>query len=370
MASEKIDCAVIGAGVAGLACARALAQTGREVVLLERHGAMGAEMSARNSEIIHAGIYYPPDSLKARFCVEGRRALYSFCAAHGAPHKKCGKLIVATQDAELAQLRELKKRGEANGVDGLRLLTKREAETLEPALACVGALLSSETGILDSHQFMLALAADFEAAGGVIALRARVAGGAVAAGGITLDLAGDENMSLRARRVVNAGGLAAHEIARRLAGFPPDKIPALRFAKGRYFAYSGVAPFSRLIYPLPAPGGLGIHVTLDLAGRARLGPDVVWDVAADDLAVETAAREAFYQSARVYWPSLERNRLYPDYAGVRPKLAGPDDPPADFRIDGPAFHGAPGLVNLYGIESPGLTAALAIGDYVAAMLKT
>lgn len=368
--AEQIDCAVIGAGVVGLACARALARAGREVVLLERHRAIGLETSSRNSEVVHAGLYYPQGSLKARLCVAGRRALYAYCEARGIAHRKCGKLIAATRGEDVARLEALYARGRANGVERLRLLTKAEAQALEPALECEGALSSPETGILDSHQFMLALAGDLEAAGGVVAFGAEILGGAVLTGGVELEIGGDQAAMIRARSVVNAAGLAAPVVARRLAGFPGDRVPRLRFAKGRYFSYAGAAPFSRLIYPLPEPGGLGIHVTLDLAGRARLGPDVVWDVAPEDVTVEASARDAFCAGARAYWPSLDCSRLQPDYAGVRPKLSGPGEPPADFRIDGPAAHGVPGLVHLYGIESPGLTAALAIGDYAARLLDS
>ncbi len=354
---------MIGAGVVGLAVARALALAGREVVVLEAADAIGTGTSSRNSEVIHAGIYYPKGSLKARLCVAGRERLYPYCAARGVGHRRCGKLIVATDQAQIAGLRDLEAKARANGVADIRWLDGAEARALEPALECVAALLSPSTGIIDSHGLMLAYQGDAENAGAVVALESPVTGGEVTDGGILLEVGGAEPTTLRAREVVNSAGLSAQPVARALRGLDPVSVPPLHFAKGSYFALAGRAPFTHLIYPAPEQAGLGVHLTLDLAGQAKFGPDVEW-VAAPGYDVDPARGEGFYAAVRTYWPGLPDGALAPAYAGVRPKIQARGEPAADFVIQGPAGHGVPGLVNLYGIESPGLTASLAIADMV------
>ncbi|MBA3995868.1 MAG: FAD-dependent oxidoreductase [Candidatus Accumulibacter sp.] len=375
---ENIEAVVIGAGVVGLACARTLAQRGIETVVLERHDAFGTESSARNSEVIHAGLYYPAGSLKAELCVAGKRLLYDFCAAHGVAHRRCGKLIVATSEAQAAQLDALRRQGETNGVDDLRLLTAAEARALEPELACHAALLSPSTGIVDSHGLMLALLGDAERAGAALARCSPLLRGSVEAGsaggkdGIVLETGGAEPLRLRAGLVINAAGLSAPRIAGALAGFPAAHLPRAYYAKGSYYALTGRAPFSRLVYPLPEPGGLGVHLTLDLGGQARFGPDVEWPAdpgVEPDYRVDPARADGFYAEVRRYWPGLRDGALAPAYAGIRPKIAGPGEAAADFVLQGPAEHGVPGLINLFGIESPGLTASLAIAERVAALLE-
>lgn len=373
---ESVGAAVIGAGVVGLACARALAQRGIDTLILERNGAFGRETSARNSEVVHAGLYYPTASLKARLCVAGRRQLYAFCSTRGIDHQRCGKLIVATSSAQESRLALLQQQGEANGVDDLQLLGATAARTLEPELQCSAALLSPSTGIIDSHALMLALLGDAERAGGVLALRCPLHGGSVEPPGIVLEGGGSDRLRLRAAMVVNAAGPWAPEVAASLAGFPPTRIPANFHAKGNYYVLAGRAPFSRLVYPLPEAGGLGVHLTLDLAGQARFGPDVEWlpdpvpgtPIGDFDYRVDPARGNAFYAEIRRYWPALRDGALAPSYAGVRPKICGRAEPAADFLIQGPAQHGIAGLVNLFGIESPGLTACLAIAEHVAAEL--
>ena len=360
---EQIGCVVIGAGVVGLAVARALAEAGREVLVLEAAEGTGTVTSSRNSEVIHAGIYYPRDSLMARLCVRGRHMLYDFCRDHGVAARRCGKLIVATDAAEAAQLDTIRAAAAANGVDDLRRLTAAEACALEPALACTAALLSPSTGIVDSHAYMLALQGTAEAAGALFAYRAPVMGGRVTAAGIALDVGGTEPMALLARTVVNAAGLAAPELARRIVGMPTQMIPTPYYAKGNYFVLAGRNPFGRLIYPVPVAGGLGVHLTIDLAGQARFGPDVEW-IAAPDYTVDPARAAGFYAAIRRYWPALPDGALLPGYAGVRPKIVPPAIAKQDFIIQGPAAHGVPGLVNLFGIESPGLTAAIALAELV------
>ncbi len=369
---EHVDCIVIGAGVVGLAVARALALRGRETIIVERERGIGTGTSSRNSEVIHAGIYYPSGSLRATLCVRGRHLLYDFCASHGVARRRCGKLIVATDDAQVATLTDLQAKGRANGVDDLELIDAAQARRLEPALACVAALRSPSTGIVDSHAFMLALQGDFEAAGGMVAFGASVVGGAVAdGGGIVLNVGGDQPMQIHAACVVNAAGLHAQAVAAALAGMPRALVPPLYLAKGNYYSLTGRSPFSRLVYPVPEPGGLGVHLTIDLGGQARFGPDVEWvDCAVDDLGYDVDPRRAqtFYASIRRYWPALPDGALLPGYAGVRPKLSGPGAAAEDFVLQGEREHAVPGLVNLFGIESPGLTASLAIGEVVAAML--
>jgi L-2-hydroxyglutarate oxidase LhgO len=364
---ESIECAVVGAGVIGLAVARALARAGREVVVLEAAEAIGTETSSRSSEVIHAGIYYPPGSAKARLCVAGRHALYRYCAEHGVPHRNCGKLIVATSPDQIPRLEKLRAQAEANGVTDLRPLTGEEAARLEPELRCLAALHSPSTGIIDSHAYMLALQGDAEAHGAVVALRSPVTGGRIIADGIVLAVGGDEPVQIYARTVVNSGGLHAQRLAASFAGFPRGHVPPTYYAKGNYYSLSGRAPFTHLVYPMPNQAGLGVHITVDLAGQARFGPDVEW-IDHIDYGVDPRRAEGFYAAIREYWPSLKDGRLQPAYAGIRPKIVGPDAPAADFLIEGPAAHGVPGVVNLFGIESPGITASLAIADEVLLQL--
>ncbi len=364
---EKLDCVVIGAGVVGLAVARALALQGRDVVVLEKAKRIGGETSSHNSEIIHAGIYYAANSLKARLCVEGRKRLYPFLEQRGIDFQKCGKLIVATNDAQRDELAGIAARAAHNSVDDLRLIETSELNEMEPALNACAALLSPSTGILDSHGLMLSLQGDLETHGGAIAFMSEVSALEATPSGLHVRVTGDTQMNLRARTVINATGFSAPLLAAKTKGLQAKDQPRGYYAKGNYFTLAGRAPFSRLIYPVPEKAGLGVHLTLDLGGQARFGPDVEW-VETPDYFVDPARGEVFYAAIRDYWPGLPDNSLQPGYAGIRPKLQGPGDPPHDFRIDGPARHGLPGLVNLLGIESPGLTAALAIGEYVAALL--
>jgi L-2-hydroxyglutarate oxidase LhgO len=361
---ETVDCVIVGAGVVGLAIARALAQAGREVIILEAAEAIGTGISSRNSEVIHAGIYYPKDSLMARFCVAGRHALYEFCADHNVPHRRCGKLIVATNEAEAGKLASIEARARANGVDDLRFLSAAEAQALEPALACSGALLSPSTGIVDSHHLMLALLGDAEAAGASLALNAPLVCGRAGDEAIELQIGGADPLKLSCRLVVNAAGLEAPLVARNIAGMPQDAIPQRYFAKGNYFTLSIRSPFSHLIYPVPEPGGLGVHLTIDLGGQAKFGPDVEW-VETIGYNVDPARGERFYRAIRRYWPGLPDGSLQPGYAGIRPKIVPPAIAAQDFLVQSPREHGVAGLINLFGIESPGLTSALALADYVA-----
>jgi L-2-hydroxyglutarate oxidase LhgO len=362
--TELVDCVVVGAGVVGLAVARALAQAGREVIVLEAADAIGTETSSRNSEVIHAGIYYPRGSLMAQFCVAGRRLLYAFCDAHGVPYQRCGKLIVAIDDAEADRLDGILARAEANGVEGMVRLSGDEARAMEPALRCTAALHSPQTGILDSHAFMLALLGDAEAAGAMLALHSPVLRGEVRNQGVRLEVGGAEPMALLGRLVVNAAGLHAPALASRIAGMPGAAVPGTYFAKGNYFALAGHAPFTRLIYPVPVPGGLGVHLTLDLAGAARFGPDVEW-VDRLDYDVDPRRADGFYAAVRRYWPGLRDGALLPGYAGIRPKIVPPSVAGQDFVVSGPDSHGVAGLIHLFGIESPGLTASLALAAHVA-----
>lgn len=359
---------VIGAGVIGLAVARAAARAGHEVIVAEAAGQIGTGTSSRNSEVIHGGIYYPTGSVRARHCVAGRRMLYDYCESHGIPFRKCGKLIVATKPADTAKLETLLKLGRANGVENLHPIEAAEAKGLEPALSCVAALHSPETGIVDSHRYMLALQGELEDAGGAIAFNTPVERIVRAGSGWEMWFGGAEPGALPVDAVVNAAGHGAQALARATEGFPAARVPKLVFAKGNYFQYAGRPAFSRLIYPAPVEGGLGTHVTLDLAGRMRFGPDVEW---VDALTYEVDGRRAdsFYASIRTYWPALPDGSLVPDYCGIRPKLTGPGEPPVDFLIEGPAEHGLRGLVHLFGIESPGLTCALSLADDVVARLN-
>jgi L-2-hydroxyglutarate oxidase LhgO len=365
---ESADAVVIGAGVVGLAVARQLALEGREVIILESENAIGTATSSRNSEVIHAGIYYPRGSLKARSCVEGRTLLYQYCEERGIPHMRCGKLIVATDAAQLGELEAIRKKAHANGATDVAWLTLDETHAMEPAVACVGALHSPSTGVVDSHALMLAMLGDAQAHGAMLAFLSRVERARVHNGGaIELEVGGAEPMHLSARSVVNAAGLTAPSLARRIEGFPADKAPPEFYAKGNYYSLVGRSPFSRLVYPVPEPGGLGVHVTIDLGGQARFGPDVEW---IDRIGYEVDPRRAerFYAAIRRYWPGLPDGALAPGYAGIRPKIAGPKDPAPDFVIQGPDEHGVPGLVNLFGIESPGLTASLSLALDVARRL--
>lgn len=367
MESYEVDTVVIGAGVVGLACARAAAQAGREVLILEKNAHFGEETSARNSEVIHAGIYYDAGSLKARLCVEGRRKLYAFAETRGVAHRRCGKLIVAADADELPMLETVAAKAAANGVDDMRLLSRDEALALEPALDVAGALLSPSTGIVDSHALMLAYLGEAEDHGAQLALNAGIDSGEVLPDGRIALASGD--LRLVARHVINAAGLWAQAVAARIEGL--TAIPPLTLAKGCYFALTSRAPFKRLIYPAPAGGSLGVHFSLDLGGRAKFGPDIEWlettDPATLDYTVDPARCDSFYEAIRRYWPGLPDNALAADYAGVRPKIAGANYP--DFQIQGSEAHGLGGHVMLYGIESPGLTSSLAIGDGVAAMLR-
>jgi L-2-hydroxyglutarate oxidase LhgO len=363
--TERADCAVIGAGVVGLAVARRLALAGREVVVLEAADAIGTEISSRNSEVIHAGIYYPTGSLKARLCVAGKEALYAYCAARGVPHKRLGKLIVATNEREEAGLAALKAKAEANGACDLAWLSAAEALRLEPALNCTAALLSPSTGILDSHAYMLSLQGEAEAAGAAIAFETPLLRGEPASGGVLIETGGAAPMRLVCNLVVNCAGLDAPALSRRIAGV--ERVPTPYLAKGSYFTLAGRSPFTRLIYPMPEPGGLGVHVTIDMAGQARFGPDVEW-VSERHYAVDPGRSEKFYAAIRTYWPALTKGALAPGYSGIRPKISAPEAPAADFVIHGPAETGVPGYAALYGIESPGLTASLAIADAVAEKL--
>lgn len=365
------DCVVIGAGIVGLAVARRLALSGRDVLVLEREGAPGLHASGRNSEVVHAGIYYPEGSLKARLCVAGRHALESYCESRGVALKRCGKLIVACDVAQLPALARLHDQGVRNGVEGLALLDAGEARALEPALACAGALYSPATGIVDSHALMLAYRGEAEDRGAAIAFhtpvaRIEVCGGG-ASGGLRVETGGAAPARIDARAVINCAGLFAPALAAATEGLDPAHVPAGYLCKGSYFALSGQAPFSRLIYPVPEAAGLGVHLTLDMGGQARFGPDTQW-VETLDYDVDPARAPAFAAAVRRYWPDLPEGALVPAYAGIRPKIAGPDAPAADFRIDGPREHAIVGLINLFGIESPGLTASLAIAEEVAARL--
>jgi L-2-hydroxyglutarate oxidase LhgO len=360
---ERIDCVVIGAGVVGLAVARALANAGREVVVLEADKGIGTGTSSRNSEVIHAGIYYPANSLKASTCVSGKAALYAYCEANGIPHRRCGKLIVATSVEQLKKLEQIKLQAAANGVDDLQWLDPQQVAALEPALRCEGALLSPSTGIVDSHAFMLSLQGDAERAGAAFVFQSALQGGTIGPDGIRLQVEGCDGEEWIANTVVNCAGLGAPTVAASLAGLDPRFVPSQFYAKGNYFSYAGRSEFSHLVYPVPEAGGLGVHLTLDLGGRPRFGPDVEW-IDGIDYTVSLDRSERFYDEIRKYWPALPDGSLRADYAGVRPKLSGPGMAAEDFRIEGQAVHGVPGLVNLFGIESPGLTASLAIADLV------
>ncbi len=360
---------VIGAGVIGLAVARQAAQAGHEVIVAEAENAIGTGISSRNSEVIHGGMYYPTGSVRARVCVNGRRLLYAFCAAHGVAHRKCGKLIVATNEAELDKIEALAALGRANGVEGLELIGGNAARALEPELTCIGALHSAETGIIDGHGYMLALRGDLEDAGGAIAFNTPVLGARRKNGQWLVQFGGNEAGEFAFDAVVNCAGLSAQKVARAMEDYPASRVPKLVLAKGNYFSYAGKPAFTRLVYPTPMPGGLGVHVTLDLAGRMRFGPDVEW-IEGENYAVDPARAEGFYERIRSYWPGLRDGTIAPDYSGIRPKLTGPGEPAADFLVEAPAQHGVPGLVQMFGIESPGLTSSLALAQEVVGYLES
>ncbi|HYH37212.1 MAG TPA: NAD(P)/FAD-dependent oxidoreductase [Azospirillum sp.] len=365
---ERVGCVVVGAGVVGLAVARRLAMAGREVIVLEAEDAVGTGTSSRNSEVIHAGIYYPTGTLRAKLCVPGRDALYAYCESHGVAHQRIGKLIVATDESQMPRFEAIRRQAAQNGVDDLKMLSAAEAVALEPNLHCVAALLSPSTGIIDSHALMLALRGDAEEHGAMLAFKSPLVAGRVTDTGIEVEAGGAEPMRIACDVLVNCAGLHAWEAARALDGFPAEQVPPKFLAKGNYYALAhGRSPFTRLVYPMPIEGGLGVHITLDLAGQARFGPDVEW-VDRIEYSVDPARADSFYASVRSYWPGLPDGALVPAYCGIRPKLTGPGQGQADWLIQGPETHGVPGLVNLFGIESPGLTSCLAIADHVAGLL--
>ncbi|MBC8338146.1 MAG: NAD(P)/FAD-dependent oxidoreductase [Rhodospirillales bacterium] len=366
--TDTTDTIVVGAGVVGLAIARAMALAGDDVVIIEAEDAIGTGLSARNSEVIHAGLYYPEGTLKAQLCRPGRDALYAFCDSHGIAHKRIGKLVVATADDELDALADVKTKAEACGVNDLEPLDPDQVRAMEPAVKCSGALLSPSTGIVDSHGYMLALQGDAESSGAVLALSSPLEGGSIGKDGITVRVGGAEPMTLTCRRFINSAGLGAQAVATAIEGLPADSIPPLFYAKGNYFTLSGKRPFQKMIYPVPVQGGLGTHSTLDLAGQTKFGPDVEW-VDSPDYTVDPARADMFYRAIRRYWPDLPDGALQPGYVGVRPKLVPEGTPRGDWDIRGPEHHGIDGLVNLFGIESPGLTSSLAIADYVSGLLR-
>ena len=363
---DEIECVVVGAGVVGLAVARALALAGREILVIESEDAIGTQTSSRNSEVIHAGIYYAPDSLMAKFCVSGKLALYEYCAERGVPFANCGKLIVAADEAERGRLGAIAAKAAANGVDDMRELSAAEAIALEPNLACAGALLSPSTGIIDSHAYMLALQGDAEASGGMVVFSSPLLAARPDGDGLVLSIGGAEPMQLRTRLLVNSAGLFAPAVARSIEGLDRAHIPTEFFAKGSYFTLSGRSPFSRLIYPVPVPGGLGTHLTIDMGGQARFGPDVEW-IDAIDYEVDASRIPLFVEAVKRYWPQVSADRLQPGYSGIRPKIVPKGAPGQDFVVQDASVHGVAGLINLFGIESPGLTASLALADHVAAL---
>lgn len=362
--TDSVDCVVIGAGVVGLAVARELAGMGLETIVLESENRIGTSTSSRNSEVIHAGIYYPPGSLKAELCVSGKQLLYRYCRDRGIAHRNCGKLVVATSDEQISRLERIAANARACGVGDLQLLDRQQAVALEPELECVAALLSPSTGIVDSHGLMLSLQGDAEAAGAMVAFASPVVGGACLGHGLVLEVGGETGTELEAHYVVNSAGLSAQSVAAAIRGLPQDSIPPIYLAKGNYYSLGGRSPFSRLVYPVPEAQALGVHLTLDLGGRARFGPDVEW-VDAIDYTVNPARAASFYAEIRKYWPALPDGALAPDYAGVRAKLVPPGGGAQDFVLQGGEVHGVTGLMNLYGIESPGLTASMAIARQVA-----
>jgi L-2-hydroxyglutarate oxidase LhgO len=358
---------VVGAGVVGLAVARALVLAGREVIILEAEDAIGTHTSSRNSEVIHAGIYYPQGSLKARLCVAGKQLLYDYCRERAVPHANIGKIIVAHDDAERSAVGSYIEKANANGVTDLRWLSKSELAEMEPVVDCVAGVISPSTGIIDSHALMLALQGDAENAGAIVVFKSPLASGEVTGDGIVLNVGGAEPMTIRCNTVVNCAGLRAPKVAAAIAGIPARTIPATYFAKAHYYTLSGKSPFHHLVYPVAHAAFLGVHVTIDLGGQVRFGPDIEW-IDEVDYSFDHSREPLFYEAIRRYWPGLKDGQLQPGYTGIRPKISGPGEPAADFRIDGPDDHGIAGLVNLFGIESPGLTSCLAIGDHVRRLL--
>lgn len=375
---EQVDCVVIGAGVIGLAVAREMALQGRETILLEREHAFGTISSARNSEVIHAGIYYPKGSLKAQLCVLGNRMLYEYCRTHQVGTQAYGKLIVASDDSQLDELNAILYKAQNNQVPEIRMIGGDEAITLEPQLRCSAAILSASTGIVDSHGYMLSLLGGFEDAGGMVAYQSPLisakAIGVDAQNGFTLEIGGTDEMQIQTQLLINCAGLSAPAIAQQIEGLSSSQIPKAYFAKGNYFSLSGKSPFTHLIYPIPEPGGLGVHLTLDMAGQAKFGPDVEWlGVETEnqiDYTVNPKRSEGFYEAVRRYWPALKDGSLQPDYSGVRAKIVPPNVPAGDFCFNGPSDHGLHGLYNLYGFESPGLTSSLAIAKHLEALIKS
>ena len=375
---ERVDCVVIGAGVVGLAVAREMALQGRETILLERENAFGTISSARNSEVIHAGIYYPKGSLKAKLCVEGNRMLYEYCRTHQVATQAYGKLIVASDDSQLNDLQAILYKAQNNQVPDIRIIPGEEAKALEPQLHCSAAILSASTGIVDSHGYMLSLLGGFEDAGGMVAyqsplIRAKALG-ANAENGFALEIGGADGMQIQTKLLINSAGLSAPSIAQKIEGLSSAQVPKAYFAKGNYFSLSGKSPFTHLIYPIPEPGGLGVHLTLDMGGQAKFGPDVEWlDIESEnqiDYTVNPKRSEGFYEAVRRYWPGLKDGSLQPDYSGVRAKIVPPNAPAGDFCFNGPADHGLQGLFNLYGFESPGLTSSLAIARHLEGQIKS
>lgn len=375
---EQVDCVVVGAGVVGLAVAREMALQGRETILLEREDSFGTISSARNSEVIHAGIYYPKDSLKAKLCVEGNRLLYEYCRSHQVSTRPCGKLIVATDTSQLDALQAILYKAQNNQVPDIKMISGAQAIAMEPQLKCEAALLSSSTGVIDSHGFMLSLLGGFEDAGGMVAyqspfLKAKPIG-SHAEGGFELTIGGADGMTIQTKLLINCAGLSAPALAQKIEGLSKDQIPKAYFAKGNYFSLSGKSPFSRLIYPIPEPGGLGVHLTLDMGGQAKFGPDVEWlDIEEEsqiNYTVDPQRGESFYAAVRQYWPGLKDGALQADYSGVRAKITPPNGPAGDFYFEGPQQHQLQGLFNLYGFESPGLTSSLATAKHLEEQIKS
>ena len=375
---DRVDCVVIGAGVVGLAVAREMALQGRETILLERESAFGTISSARNSEVIHAGIYYPKDSLKAKLCVEGNRMLYEYCRAHHVATQPYGKLIVASDESQLDDLQAILYKAQQNQVPEIKMITGEQARLLEPELNCAAAVLSASTGIVDSHGFMLSLLGGFEDAGGMIAYQSPLIGakpiGENAKDGFELEIGGADGMKIQTKLLINCAGMSAPAIAKKIQSLSEEQIPKAYFAKGNYFSLSGKSPFKHLIYPIPEPGGLGVHLTLDMGGQAKFGPDVEWleidDESQIDYTVNPQRGEGFYAAVRKYWPGLKDHALQPDYSGVRAKIVPPNTPAGDFCFNTPKDHGLEGLFNLYGFESPGLTSSLAIAKHLEGQIKS
>lgn len=365
--SEKVDCVVIGAGVVGLAIARRMALAGREVVMLEAEEAFGTHTSARNSEVIHAGIYYASGSMKARLCVPGKKALYRYCAEHDVKHRNIGKVVVACEEAQVPAMHKYMDQARANGVNDLRLLSRQELAEMEPNVRTAAGFFSPSTGVIDSHGLMLAYLGDAEEHGASLALASPVLSGRAGVDGIVLNVGGTEAMSIECRTVINAAGLKAPDVARSIAGIPAQTIPPTYYAIGHYYTLTGKSPFNHLVYPVTRADWLGVHVTIDLGGQVKFGPDFSW-IDSIDYRFDESREDSFYEAIRRYYPGLQDGTLQPGYTGIRPRITGPGEPVQDFTFSGPRDHGIPELVNLFGIESPGLTSSLAIADHVAGML--